>query len=116
MTRGGACPPHARAMAVSVRTPGHSVAGETGISPAPGMADAALRDPQHARPPPWMVGTPSAVRHTPHEAARASRCRAQRGVCVHMPARGPGDHHADASMLPTPIRDQNASEYVYHVS
>ena len=63
---GGAFPPRARAMAVSVRTPGHSAAGETGISLAPWMtdtvihrdADADTRDSQNTRQPPWMVGTP----------------------------------------------------------
>jgi hypothetical protein len=39
---GGTSPPHARAMAVSVRPPGPSAAGEAGISPAPGMTDAVI--------------------------------------------------------------------------
>jgi hypothetical protein len=54
-TRHGSVGPH----------PGHSAAGETGISPAPRMtdtvihrgADADTRDPRNARQPPWMVGT-----------------------------------------------------------
>jgi hypothetical protein len=46
----------------------------------------------------------------PREAAAARRCLAPCCVCVVVPTRGSGDHHADASMLPTPAYHQDASE------